>query len=54
MIEVGIPGGGVLKEGVARSITATLSSDARVLDYELSCRWLGEFKRTVEQPSELL
>ena len=53
MVEVGVPWSGVLKEGVASSITATLSLDARVLDYELSCCWLGEFKRTVEQPSEL-
>jgi len=32
-------------------INATLSCDARVVDYELACQWLEEFRRIVEAPT---
>ena len=40
--------------GVSRSITATLSSDSRVVDFELSCHWLGQFRQVIEQPDNQL
>ena len=33
-----------------RVVTVTLTADARVYRDELVCRWLDEFKRTVESP----
>ena len=33
-----------------QAITVTLTADARVYHDELVCRWLDEFKRTVESP----
>ena len=32
-------------------ITVSLSCDARVVDYELACQWLEQFRRIVESPS---
>ena len=32
------------------TLTVTLTADARVFQDELACRWLDEFKRTVEAP----
>ena len=32
------------------TMTVTLTADARVYRDELVCRWLDEFKRTVESP----
>ena len=36
--------------GVAKTITATLSCDARVMDYELACKWMSLFKKNIEFP----
>ena len=35
----------------SKYITATLSCDARVLDYELASQWLDEFRSSLEDPS---
>ena len=32
-------------------LSATLSSDARVVDYELASRWLEEFRKILESPT---
>ncbi|KAL5502751.1 hypothetical protein EMCRGX_G009572 [Ephydatia muelleri] len=42
-----LAGGG----GVSRVVTATMAYDARVLDYEMACRWLEELKKTIESPA---
>ncbi|XP_003385613.1 PREDICTED: pyruvate dehydrogenase protein X component, mitochondrial-like [Amphimedon queenslandica] len=36
--------------GVTKTITATLSCDTRVMDYELSCKWMSLFKKNIEHP----
>ena len=38
--------------GISRAVTVTMACDARVLDYELACRWLGEFKRVLESSAQ--
>ena len=44
-------GGDSPAEGTRSStLTVTLTVDARVFRDELACRWLDEFKRTVEAP----
>ena len=35
----------------SKYITATLSCDARVLDYEVASQWLDEFRSSLEDPS---
>lgn len=46
------PGGNVAvnSKKSERTMTVTLTADARVYRDELVCRWLDEFKRTVELP----
>lgn len=39
------------KEGVAKIMSATLSHDCRVIDYELAAKWLTVFKNFIENPS---
>ena len=34
----------------SRRVTVTLTADARVMDYELSCQWLETFGSMVEAP----
>lgn len=46
-LQVALSEGGTLY----RYINTTLSSDVRVINYELACRWLEEFKRIVEAPN---
>ena len=41
------------EQGVVRLMTATLSHDCRVIDYELAAKWLTLFKNFLESPSIL-
>ena len=34
----------------SRRVTVTLTTDTRVMDYELSCLWLETFRSVVEAP----
>ena len=44
------PGDASINSKSQQAITATLTADARVYCDELVCRWLDEFKRTIESP----
>ena len=44
------PGDASVNSKSQQAITVTLTADARVYHDELVCRWLDEFKRTIESP----
>ena len=44
------PGGAAVTSTPRPSMTVTLTADARIYRDELVCRWLDDFKRTIESP----
>ena len=45
-----MPSNTSVKSNFQQAMTVTLTADARVYHDELVCKWLDEFKRTVESP----